>query len=86
MTVALFVAVSIPNFGAILSFIGGLTINLCTFILPSVFYVQLKRKMHQLDARCVKKIKRIVVISSRTGCVQTWEWLVNGVIVGRFGK
>jgi amino acid permease len=52
MFTELFVALSIPKFGAILSFIGGLTVNLCTFILPSVFYVQLKRKLHQQQSRC----------------------------------
>ena len=34
----LFVAQSIPNFGPILSFIGGSTISLSSFILPCVFY------------------------------------------------
>jgi vesicular inhibitory amino acid transporter len=34
----LFVAQSIPNFGPILSFIGGSTIALSSFILPCVFY------------------------------------------------
>jgi vesicular inhibitory amino acid transporter len=34
----LFVAQSVPNFGPILSFIGGSTISLSSFILPCVFY------------------------------------------------
>ena len=34
----LFVAQTVPNFGPILSFIGGSTISLSSFILPCVFY------------------------------------------------
>jgi hypothetical protein len=44
MAGVLFVAESLPNFAAILSFVGSLTINLCTFALPSVFYVMLVRQ------------------------------------------
>ena len=46
----LLVAVTIPRFGAILSFVGGLTVNLCTFILPSVFYMRLKRVLPKQEA------------------------------------
>lgn len=40
----LFVAQSVPNFGPILSFIGGSTISLSSFILPCVFYWLLCRQ------------------------------------------
>lgn len=40
----LFVAQSIPNFGPILSFIGGSTVSLSSFILPCIFYVLICRK------------------------------------------
>lgn len=39
----LFVAQSIPNFGPILSFIGGSTVSLTSFILPCLFYFLLCR-------------------------------------------
>lgn len=39
----LFVAQTIPNFGPILSFIGGSTVSLTSFILPCVFYFLLCR-------------------------------------------
>lgn len=39
----LFVAQSIPNFGPILSFIGGSTVSLTSFILPCLFYFMLCR-------------------------------------------
>lgn len=37
-------AQSIPNFGPILSFIGGSTVSLLSFILPCIFYILLSRK------------------------------------------
>lgn len=40
----LFVAQSIPNFGPILSFIGGSTVSLSSFILPCIFYFLLCRQ------------------------------------------
>ena len=39
----LFIAQSLPNFGPILSFIGGSTVSLSSFILPCVFYFLLSR-------------------------------------------
>lgn len=44
LILVLFIAQSIPNFGPILSFIGGSAIALTSFILPCVFYVLLCRK------------------------------------------
>ena len=38
LLLVLFVAQSVPNFGPILSLIGGSTISLSSFILPCVFY------------------------------------------------
>lgn len=43
LALVLFVAQSVPNFGPILSFIGGSTVSLSSFILPCVFYVLLCR-------------------------------------------
>ena len=40
----LFVAESIPHFGAILSLVGGSTTTLLAYICPSVFYLKLCRK------------------------------------------
>ena len=37
------VAEAIPNFGPILSLIGGSTTTMMTFILPCVFYMRLKK-------------------------------------------
>lgn len=39
----LFVAQSIPNFGPILSLVGGSTVSLLSFVLPCVFYIFLCR-------------------------------------------
>ena len=44
LAIVLFIAQSIPNFGPILSFIGGSAIALTSFILPCIFYVLLCRK------------------------------------------
>ncbi|RUS91106.1 hypothetical protein EGW08_001131 [Elysia chlorotica] len=41
MVVVLFIAESIPHFGAILSLIGGSTTTLLAYILPPVFYLKL---------------------------------------------
>lgn len=40
----LFVAETIPRFGAILSLVGGSTTTLLAYICPSVFYLKLCRK------------------------------------------
>ncbi len=50
----LFVAQSIPNFGPILSFIGGSTVTLSSFILPCIFYFLLCRnpKYHKWGIAC----------------------------------
>ena len=40
----LFVAQSIPHFGPILTFIGGSTVSMSSFILPCIFYVLICRK------------------------------------------
>jgi solute carrier family 32 (vesicular inhibitory amino acid transporter) len=40
----LFLAQSIPNFGPILSFIGGSTVCLSSFVLPLIFYWLLCRR------------------------------------------
>lgn len=39
-----FVAETIPNFGSILSFIGGSTITMLSFIFPSLFYLKLMKQ------------------------------------------
>lgn len=44
LVLVLFIAQSIPNFGPILSFIGGSAVALTSFILPCIFYVLLCRK------------------------------------------
>lgn len=44
LLLVLFIAQSVPNFGPILSFIGGSTVSLSSFILPCIFYVLLCRK------------------------------------------
>ena len=36
------VAEALPNFGPILSFIGGSTVTMMAFILPCIFYLRLK--------------------------------------------
>lgn len=40
----LFVAESIPHFGAILSLVGGSTTTLLAYVCPSIFYLKLCRK------------------------------------------
>ena len=37
----LFIAETIPHFGAILSLVGGSTTTLLAYVLPSVFYLKL---------------------------------------------
>lgn len=44
LILVLFIGQSIPNFGPILSFIGGSAVALTSFILPCIFYVLLCRK------------------------------------------
>ena len=39
--VLLFIAESIPNFGAILNLVGGSTVTLLTFVFPPFFYMKL---------------------------------------------
>ena len=39
--VLLFIAESIPNFGAILNLVGGSTVTLLTFVFPPYFYMKL---------------------------------------------
>ena len=41
MCLILFIAETIPNFGAILGLIGGSTITLLTFVFPPTFYMLL---------------------------------------------
>ena len=41
MAGAVFIALSIPQFGKILSLIGGSSITLMTFVLPPLFYLKL---------------------------------------------
>jgi vesicular inhibitory amino acid transporter len=47
----LFIAQSLPNFGPILSFIGGSTVSLSSFILPCIFYflLCLKEEYNRLE-------------------------------------
>jgi hypothetical protein len=44
-----FVGESIPKFGKILSLVGGSTITLLTFVLPSFFYMRLCDQQNQLN-------------------------------------
>jgi vesicular inhibitory amino acid transporter len=37
----LFIAQSVPNFGPILSFIGGSCVSLLSFVFPCLFYIML---------------------------------------------
>ncbi len=37
----LFVAETVPHFGAILSLVGGSTVTFLTFVAPSIFYLRL---------------------------------------------
>ena len=41
MCVMVFIGESVPKFGKILSLVGGSTITLLTFVLPSFFYMRL---------------------------------------------
>ena len=48
MTCLLLIALSIPNFGAILNLIGATTITLLNFVFPPIFYLLLHRKYQVL--------------------------------------
>ena len=48
MSGLLLIALSIPNFGAILNLIGATTITLLNFVFPPIFYLLLHKKYQVL--------------------------------------
>ncbi|KAH9525600.1 hypothetical protein Btru_001799 [Bulinus truncatus] len=72
MGVVLFVAESIPHFGAILSLIGGSTLTLLAYILPPVFYLKLCSMEGKWE-------KITVPLHTKVACI---EILVVGTLVG----
>ena len=48
MGILLIIALSLPNFGAILNLIGATTITLLNFVFPPLFYLLLARKSSQI--------------------------------------
>ena len=49
----MFIALSVPRFGKILSFSGACAVSLQSFVLPPFFYIMLKRKANKMDADSV---------------------------------
>ncbi|XP_059143840.1 uncharacterized protein LOC131931155 isoform X2 [Physella acuta] len=82
MGVVLFVAESVPHFGAILSLIGGSTLTLLAYILPPIFYLKLcsmtgnwekvEPPLHQKVA-CIE----IVIIGTVVGVAATYSAIVS---------
>ncbi|KAI8791411.1 amino acid transporter ANTL1-like isoform X2 [Biomphalaria glabrata] len=72
MGVVLFVAESVPHFGAILSLIGGSTLTLLAYILPPIFYLKLCSMEGAWE-------KIVVPLHTKVACI---EILCVGLIVG----
>ncbi|XP_072025937.1 uncharacterized protein [Amphiura filiformis] len=64
----LFVAETIPSFGAILSLIGGSTVTFLTFVFPSFFYIRLNRMRSPKEAWGGRKM-------------QLYEYILHGEII-----
>jgi len=73
--VLLFVAESVPSFGAILDLVGGSTVTLLTFVFPPFFYMKLA------DASLSRKdwVQRRIPMWERIYC---WILIVIGVMGG----
>merc|ERR1719278_505613 len=73
--VLLFIAESMPNFGAILNLVGGSTVTLLTFVFPPYFYMKL------VDASKERKdwVQRTLPLWERVYC---WVLIVIGVLGG----
>jgi len=59
MTILLIIALSLPNFGAILNLIGATTITLLNFVFPPLFYLLLARKSSQEDQLIIENPENI---------------------------
>ena len=59
MTILLIIALSLPNFGAILNLIGATTITLLNFVFPPSFYLLLARKSSQEDQLIIENPENI---------------------------
>ncbi|XP_041354707.1 amino acid transporter AVT1D-like isoform X2 [Gigantopelta aegis] len=74
----LFVAESIPHFGAILALVGGSTISLLGYVFPSIFYMKLCRMNGEWDTVCIPlhtKVANyvIVVVGLVAGAAATYS-------------
>lgn len=68
-----FIALSVPQFGKILSLVGGSTITLMTFVLPPLFYMKLVSTQH-LDKEWPKrhislKVKIFLILTIIIGLI-----------------
>lgn len=82
MGVILFVAESVPHFGAILSLIGGSTLTLLAYILPPIFYLKLcsmTGDWEKIDASLHQKVAcfEIVLVGSIVGIAATYSAVVS---------
>ncbi|CAL1528940.1 unnamed protein product [Lymnaea stagnalis] len=78
MGVVLFVAESIPRFGAILSLVGGSTTTLLAYILPPVFYLKLcsmEGDWEQISVSLHEKVAciEIIAIGTVAGVASTYS-------------
>ena len=68
-----FTALSVPQFGKILSLIGGSTITLMTFVLPPLFYMKLVSDQHlvkEWPKRYISlKVKIFLIVTIVVGLV-----------------
>ncbi|BFZ10134.1 hypothetical protein BsWGS_13173 [Bradybaena similaris] len=82
MVAILFVAESIPHFGAILSLIGGSTTTLLAYVLPPVFYLKLcsmSGDWQQIDVPLHEKVAciEIMVIGVVAGVASTYSAVLD---------
>ncbi|XP_063244855.1 uncharacterized protein LOC134546192 [Bacillus rossius redtenbacheri] len=73
MLVMLFIGESVPQFGKLLSLVGGSTVTLLTFVFPSLFYMRL------CDQKHVDWPQRSIPVHVR---VYLWELILIGLAGG----
>merc|ERR1739838_160697 len=81
----LFIAETVPSFGAILDLVGGSTVTLLTFVFPPYFYMRIAdASLERKDwvQRTIPKWERVycwmlIVIGFAGGCLATYQALVN---------
>uniref|UniRef100_A0A2C9K492 Amino acid transporter transmembrane domain-containing protein n=1 Tax=Biomphalaria glabrata TaxID=6526 RepID=A0A2C9K492_BIOGL len=90
MAVILFVAESIPHFGAILSLVGGSTTTLLAYILPPVFYLKLcsmEGSWEKVTASLHEKVAcaEIIAIGAVAGIASTYS-AISDLATSSFSK